>query len=83
MHWEACFVTVKSHEMEIQPPARVEYAINAKLAFKQHCSRYTHSPMNSRAFKTKYISKTNTCPLRMFHSTITTLVVSRDGLDDL
>ena len=72
---------MKSHELETLPPARVMYAINATLAVKQHCS--VDSPMNSRAFKTKYISKTDTCPLRMFHSTITTLVVSRDGLDDL
>ena len=67
--------------MEILPQARVMYAINAILAFKQHCT--IDSPMHSRALKAKYISKTDTCPLRMFHSTITTLVVSRDGLDDL
>ena len=71
------------HEhVEILPAARVVvYARNATLIFEQHCT--IDSPVNSRAFKTKYISKTDTCPLRMFHSTITTLVVSRDGLDDL
>lgn len=39
-------------------------------------------PMYTTAFKAKYISKTNTGPLRIFHSAITADRVTRNCLDN-
>jgi hypothetical protein len=39
-------------------------------------------PMNSTTFKAKYVAEGDTCPLRIFHAAIATLVIARYGLDN-
>ena len=39
-------------------------------------------PMNTAAIKAEYIAKTDTGPLRIFHSTVTAFAIARQGLDN-